>query len=95
MMILIAIAVMIGCTIAIHLNLPQAICGVVSKICRCHKCLSFWGTLVVLLLIGCNLIIAAMLAIGVAYLSNWFAMLLVWLNDMYDRVWQKVNQKRM
>jgi hypothetical protein len=95
MMIAIAIAVMIGCTIAVHLNLPQAICGVVSKICKCHKCLSFWGTIVVLLLMGCNIIIAAMFAIAMAYLSNWFAMLLVWLNYKYEELWLKLNRKKM
>ena len=95
MMIKIAIAVMIGCTLAVHLNLPQAISGVVSKICRCHKCLTFWATMILLILAGCNIIIAAMLSIAAAYLSNWFAMLLVWLNKMYDRVWQRLNQKRM
>lgn len=94
MMIAIAIAVMIGCTIAVHLNLPQAISGVVSKICRCHKCLTFWATMIILIFSGCDIVITAMLAIGVAYLSNWFAVLLVWLNKMYDRVWQRLNNSK-
>ena len=95
MMIVIAIAVMVCCTLAVHLNLPQAISTVVSKICKCHKCLSFWVTMIILLYVRCDIIISAMLSLCVAYLSNWFAMLLVWLNEMYDRVWQRLNQKRM
>lgn len=96
MMIVFAIAVMIGCTLAVHLNLPQAISMVVSRVCKCHKCLTFWGTMIILVAIaGCNVIIAAMLAILMAYLSNWFAMLLVWLNKKYDELWQRLNQKKM
>ena len=93
MMIAIAIAVMIGCTLAVHLNMPQAISGVVSKICKCHKCLTFWATMIILIIAGSNIIIAAMFAIAMSYLSNWFAMLLVWLNKMYDRLWQRLNNK--
>ena len=95
MMIVFAIAVMIGCTLAVHLNLPQAISMVVSGVCKCHKCLTFWGTMIILAIVGCNVIIAAMLAILMAYLSNWFAMLLIWLNKKYEELWQRQNQKRM
>ena len=95
MMIVFAIAVMIGCTLAVHLNLPQAISMVVSRVCKCHKCLTFWGTMIILAILGCNIIIAAMLAILMAYLSNWFAMLLIWLNKKYEELWQRQNQKKM
>lgn len=95
MMIVVAIAVMVGCTIAVHLGLTQAVCRVVGKVCQCHRCLSFWAVLIVLAIAGTNIIIAAVLSIVLSYLSNWFAMLLVWLNEMYDRVWQKLNQKKM
>ena len=94
MMIVFAIAVMIGCTLAVHLNLPQAISMVVSRVCKCHKCLTFWGTMIILAILGCNIIIAAMLAILMAYLSNWFAMLLIWMNKKYEELWQRQNQKR-
>ena len=95
MMIVFAIAVMIGCTLAVHLNLPQAISMVVSRVCKCHKCLTFWGTMIILAILGCNILIAAMLAILMAYLSNWFAMLLIWLNKKYEELWQRQNQKKM
>jgi hypothetical protein len=95
MILLIAIAVMMAATIAVHLGLPQTISNVVSRVCKCHKCLSFWVTLAVLLLIGCNIIIAAMLSLVMAYMSNWFGMLLIWLNDKYGELWQRLNQKKM
>lgn len=95
MMIAIAIAVMIGCTLAVHLNLTQAISGVVSKICKCHKCLTFWSTMILLILSGYSIIISAMIAIVMAYVSNWFAMLLVWMNYKYNELWQRLNQKKI
>ena len=93
MVVLIAIAVMMGATIAVHIGLPQAISGVVGKVCKCHKCLTFWSVFVVLLLIGCNIIVAAMLSLIASYMSNWFGLLLVWLNEIYEWIWQKLNEK--
>lgn len=94
MILLIAIAVMMTATIAVHIGLPQTISNVVSRVCKCHKCLSFWVTLAVLLLIGCNIIIAAMLSLAMAYMSNWFGMILVWLNDKYNELWQRLNKQK-
>lgn len=94
-MFLIALAVMMTATIAVHLGLPQTISNVVSRVCKCHKCLSFWVTLVILLLIGCNIIVSAMLSLAMAYMSNWFGLLLIWLNDKYNELWQRLNQKKM
>lgn len=95
MILLIAIAVMMAATIAVHLGLSQAICNVLCKVCKCHKCMSFWITLAVLLLIGCNVIVAAMLSLLMSYMSNWFGLLLIWLNDKYGELWLKLNQKKM
>lgn len=95
MILLIAIAVMMAATIAVHLGLAQAICNVLCKVCKCHKCMSFWITLAVLLLIGCNIIVAAMLSLIMSYMSNWFGLLLMWLNDKYGELWLKLNRKRM
>ena len=94
MVLLIAIAVMMTATIAVHLGLPQTISNVVSRVCKCHKCLSFWVTLVVLLLIGCNVIVSAMLSLAMAYISNWFGMILVWLNNKYNELWQRLNKQK-
>lgn len=92
-MIVIAIAVMVCATVATHLGLPKAVAGVVSRICKCHKCLSFWMTLAVLMLIGCDIVAAMVLSIINAYLSNWFGLLLVLLNNKYNELWQRVNRK--
>lgn len=94
MMLLIAFAVMVAATIAVHMGLPQSVCGLISKVCRCNKCLSFWATFAVLLLAGCNIAIAAMLSLLMGYTSNWLGLLLVWLNDKYQWLWERVNRNK-
>ena len=94
MEIVIAIAVMMSATIAVHLALPQAVWSVAGKVCKCHKCLSFWATLVVLLFAKCNIIAAILLSMLMSYMSNWFGLLLLWLNHKYDDLWQRLNNQR-
>ncbi len=89
-----AIAVMMSATIAVHLGLPKAIASVVCKICNCHKCLSFWATLGVLWWSGCDMVAAILLSFAMAYLSNWFGILLIWLNRQYTELWERVNRKK-
>ena len=88
----IAMLTMFVATVATHLGLPQAIAGVVMKICKCHKCLSFWLTLIALMLIGCPMNLVALLSVLVAFLSHWLGMVLVWFNKIYERLWQRLNQ---
>ncbi len=97
--VLIAIAVMMSATIGVHLGLPQAIAPAVGKVCKCPKCLSFWLTLAALWWADragwaeCNIVAAILLSLAMAYLSNWFGILLVWLNHKYTDLWQKTNRK--
>ena len=88
MIVWIAIVVAIGATIAVHLGLPQAISVVFSKVCRCHKCMSFWSTLIVLTCTGANLFVTLLLSLLAAYLSSWIAVLLVLLNRIYELIWK-------
>lgn len=88
----IAMLVMVAATIGVHLGLPQAIAGVVAKICKCHKCLSFWLSLVVLVAIGCPLPHAALLSLCAAYMSHWLSLLLIMLNQLYDKLWERLNK---
>ena len=94
MSVAIAIVLMMVATTAVHLGLPQAISRVLVKVFGCHKCLSFWTTLVVLQLAGVSLDIALPLSFVSAYLSNWFAVLLVMLNKIYEKLWQRVNKSK-
>lgn len=89
----IAMLLMVVATVAVHLGLPQAIAGVMTKICKCHKCLSFWLTLIALSLIGCPMSIVALLSVLMALLSYWIGLLLTWFNKIYDKLWERLNQK--
>lgn len=88
-----AIAVMVVASVAVHLSLSQSVMAVVARVCKCHKCLSFWATLAVLLWSGCSPIAAILLSLTVSYLSNWFGLLLVWLNRKYNKLWEKANKR--
>lgn len=90
----IAIAVMVVATTAVHMGLPEAIARVVVKVARCHKCLTFWTTLVVLELMGSPLIISLPLSLIAAYLSGWFGMVLTAVNKIYERLWERLNRKK-
>lgn len=87
----IAALLMTVATVAVHLGLPQAIAGVVTKICRCHKCLSFWLTLIGLTLIGCPLDLVVLLSIAAAYMSDWLGMLLVVINKISNKIWERLK----
>ena len=56
-------------------------------------CCSLWGTLVVLLLTDHGLLEAIALSFLVAYLSNWFGLLLSWLSKKYEILWQRSNRQ--
>lgn len=47
----------------------------------------------VLLLVGYDIVAAMGISIISAYLSNWFGLLLVWLNGKYNELWQRINRK--
>lgn len=91
----IAILTMMVVTVAAHLGLPQAISEVVSKVCECHKCLSFWSTLIVVMYFERDIFVAVLLSITAAYISNWFAVLLIVLHKIYERLWERVNKKQI
>ena len=88
----IAIVLMVVATTAVHLGLPQAIGKVLVKIFGCHKCLTFWTTLIVVQLFGYTLYIALPLSFLAAYASNWFALLLILINKWYDKLWRRLNK---
>lgn len=94
-----AIAVMIGATLAHHLGLTEAVAKVASnvlmKVASCNMCCSFWLCLFVLIIEGEAPIFAAlMLSILAAYASNWFVLLLVLSQQIYNSIWQRLSKGR-
>ena len=94
-MIGIALIVMVVASLMHHLGLSEAIADVVSKIAGCSKCLTFWSVLAVLILSGCNILMAVAVAIVMAYLSHWFGFVLILCNRLYDRVWKSLQRKNL
>jgi hypothetical protein len=42
---------------------------------------------------GADIIAVVALSLIAAYLSNWVAIILVLLNDLYERVWQRIRKR--
>lgn len=93
-MVWIAICAAISAVLMQHLGLCEAIAEVIGKIAKCHVCCCFWGTLVALLYSGCGIIAAMSLSIIMAYLSNYFGIILMLMQKLYDKLWQKINKKK-
>lgn len=91
--VLIMLLTVVNATIAVHLGLSVAIGKVLTKILSCPKCLTFWSCLGILFLCGCNIFIAVVLSLLGAYVSSWFALLLIKLNQKYNELWQRLNDK--
>lgn len=89
---LVALIAMVVACLAHHLGLSEAIAKVVSKVARCPKCLTFWLVLLVLMITCENTIVAISLSLLCAYLSNWVGLLLMWLNKVYNKVWERLNK---
>lgn len=85
----IAAACMLVFSLAHHLGLIEKAYAICGEIAGCSMCTVFWGTLLVLLLYGCPLGIAAALSLAVAYVSNWVGLLYDWLSRMYMRLWKR------
>jgi len=91
----IALTTMIGATLAQHLGLSEAIAEIVTRICSCHMCLTFWMCLFVLIIVlALDPIISAVLSIAMAYLSNWFALILMGAQKIYTKLWQRLRNKQ-
>lgn len=90
--IVVATASMIVIVLAHHMGFIEKAYAVCGDIAKCPMCCSMWGTLVVLLLSGHDFMEAVALSFIVAYLSNWFGLLLAWLSIKYDVIWQRANR---
>lgn len=89
----IALVTMVVALLVQHLGLSEAMASVVVKVAKCHQCLTFWSTLFVLTILGCHLMLSIALSILMSYLSNFLALLLMWMQGLYTRLWEKVRNK--
>lgn len=93
-MLLVALIVTISAMLAQHLGLAEAIVGVVAKVSRCPKCLSFWAVLISLIIMRAHIVVAIGLSLICAYLSNWWGLILMLLANIYNDLWERINQKK-
>ena len=87
-----AIIAMMAATLIQHLGLSEAAAGVAGKIARCGKCMSFWVTLLVLLVMGAGAFEAVMLSVLMADLSYWCGIGLVLFSRLDDKIWRRLTK---
>jgi hypothetical protein len=91
-MLWIMLTAVIVATVGAHLGLWSAIVQVAQRVAKCEKCASMWLSLSALLYADCPLIAAVVLSIFGAYLSFYVGLILVLLNKLYNRLWQRINK---
>ena len=91
--ILTSLIVMVSVCLIHHLGLAHAISEVVDKVLSCGQCLTFWSVLAALVYLSTDLITAVFFAITMAYLSNWFGLLLLYLQRKFTILYEKKRYK--
>lgn len=92
-MIWMALAIMVASTLIVNLGLGEAIADVSSKILKCPVCLTFWSTMAYMYYYGADITTMLMLSISMAYLSNYFGLVVYLFNLLYDRVWEILSKR--
>lgn len=92
-MIWIALAIMVASTLIVNLGLGEAMADVLSKILKCPVCLTFWSNMASMYYYDADITTMLVLSISMAYLSNYFGLVVYGLNLLYDRIWMILNKK--
>lgn len=93
MLLLTSIVLMVSVNLIHHLGLAQAIAEVMDKIQKCSQCLTFWSVIVGLIYLGQDIVTAIFLAISMAYLSNWFGLILLYLQRKFTTLYEREREK--
>lgn len=93
MLLLTSIVLMVSVNLIHHIGLAQAIAEVMDKILKCSQCLTFWSVIVGLIYIGQDIVTAIFLAISMAYLSNWFGLILLYLQRKFTTLYEREREK--
>lgn len=91
--ILTSLIVMVSVCLIHHLGLAHAISEVVDKVLSCSQCLTFWSVLTALVYLSTDMITAVFFAITMAYLSNWFGLLLLYLQRQFNIFYGREREK--
>lgn len=93
-MVKIALIAMIVAALAQHLGLSEAVARIILKVAKCPKCLTFWSVLAVEIVTQENLLIAIGLSLMCAYLVSWVGLFLEFLYQLYEKLWQRLNDSK-
>lgn len=93
-MVWIALTAAFTALLAQHLGLAEELAGLAVKVAKCPKCTTFWITLAALIYSDYDVIAAVALSMIMAYLSFWAGFLLIGLQKLYDKLWQKINKNK-
>lgn len=94
MLVLTSFVLMVSVNLIHHLGLAHAIAEVVDKVLSCSQCLTFWTVSAGMMYIDADIITAVFLAILMAYLSNWFGLLLLYLQRIFNIFYGKETNKK-
>lgn len=94
MTILILLSIMIASVLIQHLGLANSISNIIDKIASCSQCFTFWFSLACLLYLGYGVIEIVVLSILMSYLSNWFVLLLMFLQRKFTYYYGKEKRER-
>ena len=86
--------IMLGTTLMYHLGFPEAVARIVLKVARCPKCVTFWVVLFATLNMEYELWVSIGLSFLMAYCSLWVSLLFGLLTNLYNLLWQKLNNKK-
>ncbi len=90
-----ALSLTLSSVLFIHLGLGEAIAETMRLdfiLLRCSKCLSFWASLIALLLAGAQPVRAILIAFLMAYLSLWIDLGLLFMNAIYGKASRKARK---
>ena len=87
-----AAMVMVCAMLMQHLGLAERLAELVGEVAKCYKCCTFWCCVVSLSVLGSDWFIAVVLSIIMSYLSHYFALLMIVLQKIYDKLWEKINK---
>ena len=88
-----SLIVMVSVCLIHHLGLAHAISEVVDKVLSCSQCLTFWSVLAALVYLSTDIVTAVFFAITMAYLSNWFGLLLLYLQRQFNKLYGREKDK--
>ncbi len=89
----IVLLVMFFTTLMFHLGFPEAIAKIVLKIAKCPKCVTFWVVLITTLWLKCEWWVSIGLSFLMGYCSLWLSLVFALLTNIYNQLWEKLNNK--